>query len=45
MWDNIMAAQTLSERLEKRGFVAVNRMDTTIKVRLMYAAPDNFTEV
>ena len=38
-------AASLSEVLEARGFVAVNRMDTTIKVRLMYAAPDNFTEV
>ena len=45
MCNNIITARTLSGRLEERGFVAVNRMDTTIKVRLMYATPDNFTEV
>ena len=42
---NQIEAASLSELLETRGFVAVNKMDTTIKVRLMYAAPDNFTEV
>lgn len=43
--ENQINARTLSERLEERGFVAVNRADPTIKVRLMYAGPDNFTGV
>ncbi len=40
-----MSAQGLSERLDEAGFVAVNKVDTTLQVRLMYAGEDNFTGV
>ncbi|MCM1077443.1 MAG: M15 family metallopeptidase [Bacteroides sp.] len=43
--DNDLKAESLSKRLEDAGFVAVNKVDTTIMVRLMYAGTDNFTGV
>lgn len=42
---NKIEAQSLSGRFRERGFVAVNRMDTTIQVALMYGTTDNFTGV
>lgn len=38
-------AFNLTDRLEDAGFVAVNKVDPTIAVRLMYAGEDNFTGV
>lgn len=37
--------QSLTSRLDDAGFVAVNKVDTTVQVRLMYAGEDNFTGV
>lgn len=39
------AAQSLVDKMEDFGLVNVNRIDSTLKVRLMYARPDNFTGV
>lgn len=38
-------ARSLDSQLAEAGFVAVNKADTTIAVRLMYAGDDNFTGV
>lgn len=42
---NEVYAVTLTTRMEKAGLVAVNKIDTTIAVSLMYAGEDNFTGI
>lgn len=40
-----LASQSLADRMSDFGLVNVGRMDSTIQVRLMYAADSNFTGV
>ena len=42
---NKVYAVTLADRLENAGLVAVNKLDSTIAVSLMYAVENNFTGV
>lgn len=45
MYAQESAAQSLCDKMEDFGLVNVSRMDSTLKVRLMYGLPDNFTGV